>query len=157
MAGSIRSTAIDLQGIRRDSELSVGLGGLTIEYVIPVVARLDLALGGMIGSGGVTLTLQQNAGGNNSWDRERTLYGSWPPASSYNTRRELSGSFFTFMPTAHVEYAVLGWLGVRLGASYTFMVWPSWSLDGTYDLAGVPSDVNGRGFMVQAGLFIGTY
>jgi hypothetical protein len=61
------------------------------------------------------------------------------------------------MPTLNVEYAVLGWLGLRVGAGYVAMLAPSWSVDGSYDLADVPSDLSGRGLLVQAGIFVGTY
>ena len=71
--------------------------------------------------------------------------------------RDMSGSFFTLIPALNVEYAISGWIGVRLGASYVAMMAPSWSLDNDYDLAGVPSSVKGNGLMLQAGIFVGTF
>ena len=46
---------------------------------------------------------------------------------------------------------------MRVGASYVAMLAPSWSLDGEYDLAGVPGSVKGNGLMLQAGIFVGTF
>jgi hypothetical protein len=37
------------------------------------------------------------------------------------------------------------------------MVAPTWKIDSNYDLLGVPSDVNGNGFMVNLGVLVGTF
>lgn len=165
MTGGLKSTAIDINNVRRDANLRVGYGGVTIEYVIPIVERLDFAIGGMLGAGGMDLTLRHSNGGSNTWTKEQDLFGQWPidvlsslqTAGAPNVTRTLSGMFFVWSPTVNVEYAVLGWLGLRLGASYLGMSFPSWDVDGEYELLGVPSDVSGRGFMVQAGIFVGTF
>jgi hypothetical protein len=62
-----------------------------------------------------------------------------------------------WVPAVNIEYGILGWLGVRLGASYVGMSAPSWTVDDQYDLLGVPSKVSGKGFMVNMGIFIGTF
>jgi len=162
MGGGISSRSVDAQGIRRDAEYDIGFGGVTFEYVIPVVPRLDLAVGGMLGWGGVDITLRQDTGRNLTWNGEWTNFGSGnyqdPVTGTIgNTTRRMSGSFFIWSPSVNVEYAIVGWLAVRLGASYVGMSAPSWSVDGTYDLVGTPSDISGNGFMLQGGLFVGTF
>jgi hypothetical protein len=37
------------------------------------------------------------------------------------------------------------------------MASPSWQVDDKYDLLGVPSKISGKGFMINAGLFVGTF
>jgi hypothetical protein len=162
MGGSIHSTALSADGIRRDAELFVGFGGVTVEYVIPVVERLDVAVGTMLGGGGIDLTLRQDTGGPKTWLQEwdsfRTgSYSVLPQDQIRDITRTLSGSFFIYVPSVNVEYALLGWMGVRLGASYVGMAAPSWKLDNRYELLGVPTDVHGRGFMVNAGILVGTF
>lgn len=164
MTGALKSTSIDLNNIRRDATMRVGFGGVTIEYVFNVAGKLDIAVGGMLGGGGLDITLRQSNGGSNTWISEQDLFGQWPngaPSSivyaTPNITRTLSSMCFVWAPTVNVEYPVLGWLGVRLGASYIGMSFPSWSVDGEYELLGVPSDVSGKGFMVQAGIFVGTF
>ena len=157
MGGAKSSTAIDAAGVRRDAEMSVSFGGLTLEYVFPIVPRFDVAVGTMIGGGGTTLTLRQNTGGNATWADEQRLFGTWPWSGQTNSTRRLEGSFFTLVPSVNVEYAILGYLGVRLGASYVLMFAPSWEVDGKHELAGVPSGVKGNGFMINAGILFGTF
>ncbi len=157
MSGGLKSTSIDGNAIRRDAELSVGLGAVTIEYVVPVVERLDVAFGAMLGWGGLELTLRQSNGGPNTWVGEQDLFGAWTAGSPGNMTRTLSGSYFLWAPTLNVEYAFLSWLGARVGVSYVGMSFPSWDVDGKHELLGVPSDITGKGLMIQAGLFVGTF
>ncbi len=158
MSGSSKSTSLDGFGMRRDVEMEVSFGGVTLEYVVPIVERLDLAVGTMLGWGGVSLTLRQDNGGSLTWNGEWGNFGN--PGSVgpvYNLTRKLSGSYFVYVPSVNFEYALLGWIGLRLGASYVGMALPSWKVDDKYDLLGVPSKVSGKGFMINAGLFVGTF
>ena len=157
MSGSIKSTSLHGSGLRRDVELSVGFGGMTFEYVVPVIERLDVAFGAMLGGGGIDLTLRKNFGGQNTWKSEQGWLGDPGNLSNSTTTQRLNGVFFVFLPSVNFEYAVLSWVGIRLGASYVGMAAPSWKVDDEYELLGVPSNVSGRGFMINAGLFVGTF
>lgn len=159
MSGSLKSTAVDaVSGIRRDAQLDAGFGGLTIEYVVPFTERLDLAMGGMLGWGGVDLTMRATNGSANLWNNEYKMFNSPNlPSPTNNLTRVYSGKFFVVVPSVNLEYSFLGWLGGRIGVSYVGMFFPSWQVDGNYDFLEVPSSVSGKGFMVQAGLFLGTF
>ncbi len=160
MGGDISSTSLNTDGVRRDAELSVGFGGVTIEYVFPVLERFDIAVGGMLGGGGIDITLRQDAGGNKTWNQEWGNFGTGNyqiGGQINNITRKLSGSYFVWIPSVNFEYAVIGWGGVRLGMSFVGMSSPSWKLDDKYDLLGVPGNINGEGWMINAGIFVGTF
>lgn len=163
MGGSRTSTTVDIAtSIRQDVDVNISFGGFTVEYVWTIIPKLDVAVGTMIGWGGMELTLRkQRPGAGATWESEKGVFTSWPGQAGTDgmttLTRDLSGSYFTLVPALNVEYAISGWIGVRLGASYVAMMAPSWSLDGEYDLAGVPSSVKGNGFMLHAGIFIGTF
>lgn len=159
MAGSVSSS--QLSGtVRKDATVSIGFGGATVEYVIALAPRFDLALGTMIGGGGIDITLRQDAGGTKSWMQEWSSFGTgnYETGTQVNDiEREMAGGFFVLIPSVNLEYAITGWLGARLGVSYVSMLAPSWTLDTKHDLLGVPTAVSGKGFMLNAGLFLGTY
>jgi hypothetical protein len=160
MSGSISSTSVDAFGVRRDAELKAGWGGVTIEYVIPIVERLDIAVGGMLGGGGIDLILRQDAGRVKTWNDEWQFFGSGNYQSGgqiSSVTRKLTGSYLVWIPTLEVEYAILGWVALRGGVSYVGMSSPSWKLDDKQDLLGVPSNINGKGFMINAGVLVGTF
>jgi len=157
MSGSVKSTALDAGGIRRDAKFNVGFGVVSIEYVFPIVERLDIAAGIMLGGGGIDLTMRVSNGGNNTWQSEQKYLSDGLGGAVNNVTRQYSGAFFVWIPTVNVEYTVLGWLAFRVGASYVGMSFPSWQVDGNYELLGVPSNVSGKGFMVQGGVLLGVF
>jgi hypothetical protein len=143
--------------VQRDIELSASFGGVTVDYVVPIVPRLDVAFGVLLGGGGVGIKMTRDDGRQKVWSGLWDNFGS--EDSSYNYTHKISGSFFIYQPSVNVEFAILRWLGVRLGASYQGTLGGSWTLDdrSEFDVVGVPSNVNGRGFMINGGIFLGTF
>ena len=159
MSGSIKSTLVNVTtNARKDAQLRIGYGGVTIEYVVPIVEQLDVAVGTMLGAGGIDLVLRQSNRQTDTWQSEQDFLrtGMTTPTTN-NVTRTLTGTFFVYIPSLYVEYTILGWLAVRGGVSYVGMAAPSWEVDGNYELLGVPGEVNGKGFMVNAGLMLGTF
>ncbi|MBI5020273.1 MAG: hypothetical protein HZB59_02460 [Ignavibacteriales bacterium] len=158
-SGTMKSASIDTgiyPNMRRDVELSVGFGGMTIEYVLPIVPRLDISAGIMLGAGSTTLKIWRNQNPNKIWNDIWDEYGN-NNISSYEYARTLNGAFFIYQPQVNIEYAVLRWVGVRLGVAYNGMAAPEWKLDDKYDLIGVPSNISGKGLMLNGGIFLGTF
>ena len=155
-SGTIRSQSVDLSSnTTRKVDLSAGFGGVTIDYVIPLIPRVDLSLGTLIGWGGMSVKLTRDQGTPKVWDNVWTNFGTAPSISEYS--QTLSGSFFIYQPQANLEVAVLRWLGVRVGVGYMGTIGNSWKLDDNYDLIGVPNDINSHGFMINGGIFVGTF
>ena len=170
MSGSISSTSLDVAtNIRREAQLKIGYGGVTVEYVVPIFEHLDFAFGTMLGTGGMDLTIRKSNGDASTWAGEQGYLHSVgtgdfavptgtdlsnPPGE---VTRILTGSFYMIIPSVAFEYAITGWLALRVGASYVAMVAPTWKVAANYDLLGVPSNVNGNGFMVNLGLLVGTF
>ncbi len=153
-SGTRMSTAI--QGnTRREVELSAGFGGVTIDYVIPVVPRLDVATGVLLGAGGMSFTMRRDNGSARVWDNAWSQFGSNDSVYNYSTK--LSGSFFVIQPNVNIEVALLRWLGLRVGAGYMGMIGSNWRVDDNYDLFNVPDNISGRGWMINGGLFLGTF
>ena len=108
----------------------------------------------MLGGGGIDITLRQDDGHAKTWNEQ---WGNLRTGNYRSVKAEMSGSYFVVVPSVNLEYAILGWVGLRAGASYVGMFSPSWKLDGEDELLGVPKEVNGKGFMINLGLFVGTF
>ncbi len=156
LSGTRKSKALDPNSnTRRDIEYNVGYGAVTIEYTFPVVPRLDIVAGVALGGGGVGLKMTKNQLDTKVWNDLWTEYGSNQPTQEYT--RQLEGTFFVYQSSLNVEYALLRWVGLRVGVSYVGMSSGSWKMDGNYDVINVPSDVSGKGFMLNTGIFVGTF
>jgi len=140
---------------RRDVELGVGYGGVTLEYALSVVPRLDVTFGTVIGGGSMSLTIRRANGTSKDWGDIWGEFGSPQPASEFS--RKLEGSFFILQPSVTMEFALLRWLGVRAGVGYLGMTGGSWKLDDEYDLAGVPDGIGASGWMINTGIYLGTF
>ena len=156
LGGSKSSAAWDPNtNTRRDINYHVGYGGVTIEYAWSLTPRLDITPGIMLGAGGVEIKMTKNIIDTKNWNDLWNEYGSNDPTPEYS--RTLTGSFFVYQPSVNVEYALLRWVGLRVGVSYLGMTGGSWKMDGNYDIVNVPSDINGHGFMINTGVFVGTF
>ncbi len=155
-SGTRTSTSYSLADhTRRDLELSAGFGGATIDYVFPVFPRFDIATGIFLGFGGMSFTLRRDDNTQKLWGTEWQQLGG--NDSVYNVTTKLSGSFFVVQPNVNFEFAVLRWLGLRVGVGYMGMFGNNWKVDDNYDLLGVPDNVSAKGWMINGGIFLGTF
>ena len=77
MGGTRTSTTVNADTkIRQDVDVNISFGGFTFEYVWTVVPKLDVAVGTMIGWGGMELTLRKQLPGDGSdvGSREGTVH-----------------------------------------------------------------------------------
>jgi hypothetical protein len=136
----------------RSTELAVGAGGVTLEYVIPF-GKFHVAFGGMLGGGSYTLTIIQSDNTAKTWD------GLFPssPVSLADSRHELTSSFFTWQPSLTLEYDVHPFIVLGLTGGY-FGGSGSWRLDDNFDLLSMPEFKFESPFVrlgLTFGLFIG--
>jgi hypothetical protein len=154
--GSMESSSLEVAtSTRRNVKLSVSMGGVTVDYVIPVIPRVDLTVGTMLGGGTMKLAMTRDNGTGKVWGDLWGELGGSAPAPEYS--RTLEGSFFLYQPSVTVEVAVMRWLGLRVGGSYLGASGNSWKLDDQYDVAGVPDNIRPKGFTLTTGLYLGTF
>lgn len=154
-AGGSSQTSAIAGPFRRDVKVDISFGGVTIEYAIPIVERLDIVPGILLGGGAMDITMRRDDGSFKTWS---SLWSDFDGTdASVNYTRRLGGSFFVYQPSVQVELAVLRWLAIRVGASYVGMASPSWELDEKFSVAGVPSSVSGKGWVIHTGIFAGTF
>ena len=155
-SGTRLSTSYSLSDhTRRDLELSAGFGGVTVDYVFPVLPRFDIATGVFLGMGGMSFTLRRDDGAQKLWGTEWSQLGT--TGAVYNVTTKLLGTFFVVQPNVNFEFAILRWLGIRVGAGYMGMFGNNWKVDDNYDLLGVPDNINAKGWMINGGIFLGTF
>jgi hypothetical protein len=133
---------------------SIGGGAATIEYTMPFVKNMALSAGIMIGGGSLDIDIYQNSGNfdwNSQWDD--VINNS----SSTNKELSIKNSFFFFSPTVNLDFPITRFLAVRGGLGYQFTFGSNWEIANGKKLHNVSSGLNGDGFFIQTGIFIGLF
>ena len=150
--GSVSSTQT-VDGFNREVVYSLGGGGITIEYTLPIIKDIALSVGAIIGAGTLKIQLYRNSG-NFSWQ------GTWEEFSSDESTsfsRTLENSYWMFTPTVNLDFPFNRFILVRLGVGYQLAFNDDWTADNEQELKNVPSDLNANAFFIQSGLFIGFF
>jgi len=133
---------------------SIGGGAATIEYTMPFVKNMALSAGLMIGGGGLNINIYQNSGEfdwNSAWNE---VINS---SSTNNKELSMKNSFFFLSPTVNLDFPITRFLAVRGGLGYQFTFGKEWEMANGKKLNNVPSELNGDGFFIQTGIFIGLF
>jgi hypothetical protein len=151
--GSTSESAL-LNGFEREAIYHISGGGITLEYTLPFIKNIAVSVGAVIGGGSIQIELYRNAG-NFDW---QTLWSEISSTdSSQNLSRRLSNNFFLFSPTINIDVPLYRFISFRLGGGYQFALGENWEVENDKELSNVPSKLNGNGFFIQSGIFIGFF
>jgi hypothetical protein len=137
----------------KEADYSLGGGGLTIEYTLPFIKDFGISVGGIIGLGSLNVTLYQNQG-SFTW---QDFWNNYSSLNSYSYSATLHDHYWFFTPTVNVDIPAYRLLDFRIGVGYQATFANSWTYDNGQEISGVPSGINGNGFYVQAGVFVGLF
>ena len=150
-SGSVNREAV-VNGFNREAVYSLGGGGLTIEYSLPMIRKVALSVGAIIGAGSLEIELYQN---NQSFTWDGIWQGFDNPTENYS--RILKNSFFTITPTINLDIPFNRLMAFRLGGGYFFTINNDWEVENGREVLGVPSGIKGDSFFIQTGLFLGLF
>ena len=150
-SGSVNREAV-VNGLNREAVYNIGGGGLTIEYSLPMIRKVALSVGAIIGAGSLEIELYQNSG-SFTWD------GIWRGIDDQtkNYSRILKNSFLTITPTINLDVPFNRFMAFRIGGGYLFTLNNNWEVENGQELLNVPSGLNGDSFFIQTGLFLGLF
>jgi hypothetical protein len=154
-AGGHQSVGMLEGNVRKDVEYHVSYGGFLMDYVVPVVHRLDIAGGFSIGSGSIEILMARDDGGFKKWGDLWTELGNNDPTR--NVTRSLNGSFVSFNPHLTVEYSILTWMQLRVGVGYPVFFNSSWQLNDNQDIMNVPANLKPDGITVNGAVMFGFF
>jgi hypothetical protein len=136
-------------GYNYEAEYSMGGGGLTVEYTLPMVKDFGISFGLVLGGGGIQIDLYKNKGGAD-WN---TL-GS-PDGNEFHYT--MNNNYWHVSPTLNIDIPFYRFLNFRIGGGYQLSFAENWEIDNGQDIQNVPTDLNGKTFYIQAGLFAGFF
>ncbi len=150
--GSVSGTQT-VDGINREVVYSLGGGGITIEYTLPMIKDIALSVGAIVGAGTLKIQLYRNSG-NFNWQETWEEFAS---DESTSFSRTMENSYWLFTPTVNLDFPLNRFILIRLGVGYQLAFNDDWTADNELELKNVPSDLNANAFFIQSGLFIGFF
>jgi hypothetical protein len=152
--GGSTSSDISEGGINREVRYSFGGGGITVEYTMPFIKRIAVSVGAIIGAASQDLEIYRNSG-NFSWDDVWSGISENDPTADFS--RVMENNYWILSPTLNIDIPFYRFFVFRIGAGYHLSLGNEWKVENDRGLAGVPSELNGDGFFIQSGIFIGFF
>jgi len=153
--GAASESAVSaLDGFNREATYSISGGGITIEYTLPFIKKVGVSLGALLGGGGIEIEVFRNSGSfgwNDIWQEVNNS------STSGNLHRTLTNNFWIICPTLNIDIPFYRFLSFRIGGGYQITLGDDWEIENERELSGVPSELNGRSFFIQSGIFIGFF
>jgi hypothetical protein len=150
--GSTTSSRM-INGENREAKYSLSGGALTLEYTLPFVRTFGISIGAMIGRGNLKVEMYKN---NGSFDWANV----WAEASKASTpyySRTINDKYWIISPTINFDIPVQRFVTFRIGAGYQFTFGDDWTIENDQSLNNVPSNLNGKSFFLQSGIFVGFF
>ncbi|MBL7998028.1 MAG: hypothetical protein JNL32_05260 [Candidatus Kapabacteria bacterium] len=144
MAGT-QTVTKDTLGSKSNTDLTLSLNGLNIDYAIPVFRGFTILPGLQTGWGMLRI---ENYGGRDT--------SSWTTGSDIPMKR-IEASHIYVQPHLNLEYSLTKLTMLRLSASYNATFMGTWRENRTSTISGVPSDLTGNGLAIGFGVFVGLF
>lgn len=150
--GLTQSREGNVNGVNRQVDYSLSMGGVTIEYTLPILKTPAISIGAILGSGSINIDLYQNTN-SAEWNDTWSGFGN-----EVDTKmNSVENTFYTITPTLNIDYPVTRYLAFRIGTGYIVTFADDWKLNNELQLKGVPSDLNANSFFIQAGVYLGFF
>jgi hypothetical protein len=138
----------------REVRYSFGGGGITVEYTLPFIKGLGVSIGTILGAASQNIEIYRNSGDvqwTGLWDEFR---GN---ESTENYSRTLENNYWILSPTLNIDIPFYRFFIFRLGGGYNLSLGNKWEADNNREILNVPSGLNGNGFFIQSGIFVGFF
>jgi hypothetical protein len=126
----------------KEAEFSMNYGGVTLEYIYDAPMGVQIAAGGMLGWGGITVRIWQHSGPL-SWQGIWENYNIGYSGDSYDISNTLDNSLFILSPWVEAGYKVLDWMQFtgKVGYFWSTAKSGNWSAEGS-SVSGATKDVD---------------
>jgi hypothetical protein len=153
IGGSTQQSAV-VNGYLNKLIYHSAFGGLTIEYSLPYFRKYAISAGLIIGAGSSSIEIAHHKG---VFDWQNVWNDAAAGVSADSYSRVLKSSYFLLAPTVNADFVLSRVVSCRVGAGYSFPLFPGWTLDDAQDLHNVPSKANGGGLFITAGVLVGFF
>lgn len=141
--------------LKKDANYSMGQGGISFEYVIPLGKIIDISIGTQISTGTLKLELYQYG---SSYGSYGNIFGELANNnSSTNLSRTFKSRFYTAQPQVGFGILLRKFLYLKVDAGYQIGTQGTWRVDNDVEVKNFPDGIEAKGFNINVGLNFGLF
>lgn len=141
--------------LKKDVNYSMGQGGISFEYVIPLGSIIDISIGTQLSTGTLKLELYQYG---SSYGSYGNIFGELQNnGSSNNISRTFKSRFYTAQPQVGVGFLLRKFLYLKIDAGYQIGAQGKWRVDNDVEVKNFPTGIEAKGFNINVGLNFGLF
>lgn len=141
--------------LKKDVNYSMSLGGISLEYIIPVSSVFDLTFGTQITTGTLKLELYQYG---NDLGNYSAIFGELQSnGSSNNLARIFRSRFYTVQPQIGIGIMLRKFMYLKIDCGYQVGAQNTWRVDNDIKVNDFPKGIEAKGLVVNLGLNFGLF
>ncbi len=141
--------------LTKASNYSLGQGGISLEYVIPISKVFDISFGSQFSTGTLSLELYQYGKGSGNYG---TIFGELQSnGTSSNLSRVFKSRFYTVQPQLGIGVLLRKFMYLKIDCGYQLGAQSTWRVDNNTEVTGFPKGIEAKGLVVNVGLNFGLF
>ncbi len=141
--------------LKKDANYSLGQGGVSFEYVIPISKIFDISFGSQFSTGTLKLELYQYGSDINSYNNIFSEFSS--NGSSTNLSKVFKSRFYTVQPQVGIGILLKKFMYLKVDCGYQIGAQNTWRVDNDIEVKDFPKGIEPKGLVINVGLNFGLF
>lgn len=141
--------------LKKDVNYSLGQGGISLEYVIPLSKIFDISFGSQFSTGTLKLELYQYGSDISSYSNIFSQLSS--NGSSTNLSKVFKSRFYNVQPQVGIGILLRKFMYLKFDCGYQIGAQKIWRVDNDVEVKDFPKGIEPKGFVINIGLNFGLF
>ena len=141
--------------LKKDANYSLGQGGFSLEYIMPLGSVIDISFGSKFSTG--TLKLELYKYGNDLGNYTNTFNEFQSNGSTGNIARTYKSRFYTVQPQVGIGIMLRKFMYLKIDCGYQIGAQNTWRVDNDVEVTNFPSGIEAKGLVLNVGLNFGLF
>lgn len=141
--------------LKKDANYSMGQGGFSLEYIIPISKIFDISFGSQFSTGTLKLELYKYGNDLGNYSTISNVFGS--NGSSSDISHTFKSRFFTVQPQVGVGIMLRKFMYLKIDCGYQLGAQNTWRVDNDVEVKDFPKGIETKGLVINVGLNFGLF
>jgi hypothetical protein len=141
--------------LKKDANYSLGEGGFSLEFVVPLGKIVDISFGSQFSTGTLKLELYQYG---SDFGNYNTIFGELEQnGSTTNLARVYKSRFYTVQPKVGIGILMRKFMYLKIDCGYQIGGQNTWRVDNDVEVKNFPKGIEAKGLVINVGLNFGLF